>query len=330
VAAVVLSLTEQIRFIESVFGAGRLSRNSRNFDVRCPICDPKDPTKKKLAILIPDGKCHCWSCGYKAYTLAPLIRKYGRSDQLVEYRDRFMPDDAKREYKRRCFDITILDEPPKLTLPADFRLLATAPMRDPDVLAMKHYLITRHISERDTWYYKLGYSHEIKWKRRIIMPSFDAQGELNFYVGRSIDKFRRPKYDNPDLNRLHVIFNEINIDWTQRLVLCEGPFDLMKCGDNAVPLLGSDLNEQSSLFSQIIANGTPVALALDGDTKTTKTPYIAKKLMSYDVDVVIVDIPFDPGELSKQEFKDRLAAAQPFNWYDAFRDRLEKASRMSL
>jgi len=324
----VLSLTEQIRFIESVFGAGRLSRNSRNFDVRCPICDPKDPTKKKLAILVPEGKVHCWSCGYKAFTLAPLIRKYGSRDQLNDYRDRFMPAGTYGSNHRDQDDVVV--EPEKLKLPSDFRLLATAPMRDPDVLAMKHYLITRHISDRDLWYFKLGYSHEMKWKRRIIMPSFDSEGELNFYVGRAIDKFRKPKYDNPDIERLHLIFNEINIDWTQRLVLCEGPFDLMKCGDNAVPLLGSDLNEQSALFNKIIAHNTPVALALDADMKLTKTPYNAKKLIGYDVDVLLVDVPGDPGEMSKQEFRAQLDAAKPFNWHDSFLDKLERASKMSL
>lgn len=320
------TLTEKVKFYEGVFGSGRMARNCQNFDVKCPICDPRDPNKKKLAIHVPDDRVHCWVCGYKAHTLAPLIRKYGSREQLVEYRDKFMPECAARA---RCLD-DVENAPQKLMLPSDFKLLATAGMRDPDVLAIRRYMIDRHISERDMWYYKLGYSNASVWKRRVIMPSFDAVGELNLYVGRAVDKFRKPKYEMPDGDRRRVIFNEINVNWGQRLVLCEGSFDLMKCGDNAVPLLGSDLNEESALFNSIIVNGTPIALAMDADMKATKMPRIAKKLADYDIDVLIVRIPDDPGAMSKQEFKSALAAAEPFSWHQTFIDRLERASKVSL
>jgi hypothetical protein len=324
----VITLTDKVKFYESVFGSGRMARNCKNFDVKCPICDPKDPSKKKLAIHTDDDRVHCWVCGYKAHTLAPLIRKYGSRDQLVEYRDRFMPDSA---YKSRVLDDDAGDAPaPKLTLPKDFRLLATAVVRDPDVLAIRKYLITRKISERDLWYYKLGHSDEPMWKRRVIMPSFDKDGELNLFVGRAIDKHRKPKYEMPEGERKHVIFNEINVDWTRRLVLCEGAFDLMKCGENAVALLGSDLNEESALFNSIVANGTPIALAMDADMKTTKMPRVATRLSSYDIDVIIVKVPTDPGEMSKQEFKAALAAAQPYDWQQTFMDRLDFASKVAL
>lgn len=325
-----VTLTEKIKFYESVFGPGRLARNCRNFDVRCPICAPKDPNKKKLAILIEDDRCHCWVCGYKAFTLAPLIRKYGSHEQLVEYRDRFMPVSAAGS---RCVQVWLGDakEPEKLRLPKDFRLLVTSSVRDPDLLAIKRYLLLdRKLTEDDLWFFKIGYSNQTKWFRRAIVPSFDKDGELNHYVGRAIDKHRKPKYETPEGDRHHVIFNELNIDWTKQLVLCEGVFDLIRCGDNAVPLLGSDLNEESALFNAIVANNTPVALALDADMKLRKTPRIAQKLMEYNVDVVIVPVPTDPGDMSKKEFRDALKAAQPFDWQQTFFDRLEHAARISL
>jgi hypothetical protein len=323
-----VTISDKVRFIESVFGSGKLARNGRNFDVRCPICAPRDHSKKKLAILIEDDRCHCWTCGYKAHTLAPLIRKYGSRDQLVEYVERFMPASDR---KNRCLVIDI-EEPPKLTLPKDFKLLVTASMRDPDVLAIRKYLGTRHIDERDMWYFKLGYSDEPRWKRRVIVPSFDANGELNYFVGRAIDKFRKPKYDNPDQDKLPIIFNELNIEWGQELALCEGTFDLMKCPDNAVPLLGSDLNEESALFNAIIAHGTPVVLVLDDDMKVKKTPLIARKLAEYDVSVRIARLPedTDPGQLSKAEVKQLIASAPAFTWLDSFRDKLDYAARTSL
>jgi hypothetical protein len=330
-----VSITDKIKFIESVFGAGKLARNGKNFDVRCPECASKDRVKKKLAILLEDDRCHCWACGFKAHTLAPLIRKHGTRDKLAEYVERFMPL-VERGKQGRWLDIDE-PEPTKLALPKDFRLLVTASLRDPDVLAMRRYLLDpiprgRGIAERDMWYFKLGYSNEARWLRRVLVPSFDAQGELNYFVGRAIDRFRKPKYDNPDANKLPIIFNELNIDWTRELVICEGAFDLMKCPDNTVPLLGSDLNEQSALFNAIVAHGTPVVLALDSDMRVKKTPKIARKLAQYDVPVRVTRLPekADPGLLSKHQMLQLVTQAPVFSWRDTFLDKLDLASKTVL
>jgi len=306
-----------------------MARNCKNFDVRCPICAPRDPSKKKLAIHTEDDRVHCWVCGYKAFTLAPLIRKFGTQEQLNEYR-RFMPG-AFGSSGSRCVQLWITDdEPKKLELPKDFKLLAVYEGRDPDVLAIRRYLISRDISDDDVWYYKLGCSDDPMWRRRVIVPSFNKDGELNHYVGRTVDKFKRPKYETPVGERSHVIFNELNVDWGRRLVICEGSFDMMKCGDNVVPLLGSDLNEASALFSSILVHGTPIALALDADMRLSKTPRIAKKLMEYDIDVVLVDVPSDPGDMSKREFRSALAAAKPYAWEESFLAKLDRAARVAL
>ena len=324
----IATLSDKVKFIEAVFGAGKLARNGKNIDVRCPICAPKDHTKKKLAIRVDDDRNHCWICGWRAHTLAPLIRKYGSQDRLNEYRDKFMSHE-ERERSRRCMVIDVVET--RIELPKDFRLLVTAPS-DPDAKAAWRYVLDRGLTERDMWYFKLGISDEQRWHRRIIVPSFDFDGQLNYFVARAIDKYKNPKYDNPDFDKVPVIFNELNVDWTQRLVICEGAFDMFKCGDNTVPLLGSDLNEQSALFNSILVHNTPVAVAFDGDMWETKTLKAAKKLAEYDIDVVLVDTrPFnDPGTATREQFKEALDAAEPLSWASAFRTRLGRASRMTL
>ena len=82
----VVSLSDKIKFYESIFGRGRISGNGKNFDVRCPICSPKDLTKKKLAIRTTDDANHCWTCGWKARSLVPLLRKYGTQEHLNAYK----------------------------------------------------------------------------------------------------------------------------------------------------------------------------------------------------------------------------------------------------
>ena len=326
----VSTLSDKVKFIEGVFGTGKLARNEKNFDIRCPICAPRDTNKRKLAIKIDDDRNHCWTCGWRARTLAPLLAKYANREKLREYITRFIPESSQN---KRFVESTNDQQINKVQLPNDFRLLANIDLLDPDASSVKHYLSERGLTERDFWYFRIGVSDELRWKRRAIIPSFDVNGDVNYFVARSIDKKRNPKYDNPDVDsKLNIIFNEMNIDWTSRLVLCEGVFDMFKCGDNSTPLLGSSLNEESSLFNSILINSTPVALALDADMWYTKTPKIAKKLAEYDVDVTIVDTRSfeDPGNATKEQFKEALILAKPFDWFDAFQTRLDRATCMSL
>lgn len=322
------TVSAKLAFIESVFGKGILASNGRNFSVRCPICAPSDLNKRKLAIRVDDDRHHCWTCGWKAHSLAPLIRKYGTIAQLQRYKSEFIPDTLKNVKDN------YVEEKEKVTpLPTDFKLLTMASQEHPDVKAAWSYLNSRGVSLRDAWHYKLGISNEHRWKRRVIMPSFDAQGSLNFFVARNIDTFdKRTKYDNPDDDKAGIIFNEVNLDWEKQLIICEGPFDLMKCGDNATALLGSDLSINSRLFSQILLHGTPVALALDMDMWYAKTPKLAKLFQSYDVDVRIVDTKEfkDAGSMTKLQFKESLANAQEPTWENIFFDKLEKISEVSL
>ena len=324
---VMQTVSNKLAFIEKIFGKGILAPNGKNFNVRCPICAPSDLNKRKLAIRVVDDAHHCWTCGWKAYSLAPLIRKYGTTSQLSQYKNEFAFNKRAAENKQE------IERPKVAPLPSDFKLLGSESITDPDYKAAWNYLKNRQISLRDAWHYKLGISNDPRWKRRIIIPSFDGAGDLNFYVSRNIDSHdRRTKYDNPDDDKNQIIFNEINLNWEKRIVICEGPFDMMKCGDNATCLLGSDLSQQSKLFSQILLHGTPVALALDGDMWNSKTPRLAKLFQGYDIDVTLVDTRSsgDPGSMTKQSFKNALLSASHPTWEGMFFDRLDKISQVRL
>lgn len=315
----VLSLTDKVKFYESLFGRGRLSGNGKNFDVRCPICAPSDPSKKKLAIRTSDDANHCWTCGWKSRSLLPLLRKYGSQEQVSLYKQQLGINNNLIVAEESL-------EENKIELPKDFCLLTLGNTRDPDVKALWRYVHGRGLDEKDAWYFKFGFSNEPRWKRRVLMPSFDSTGCLNYFVARAIDSNRKPKYDNPDVDKNPVVFNEINIDWSKRIVLCEGPFDLVKCPENSTALLGSDLDERHEIFNKILLHNTPVALALDGDMWSSKMPKIVKKLQEYDVDVVVVDVrPWgDPGNMSRAQFEAALSNASPLSWNDLFLNRLNK------
>lgn len=321
-----ITTTEKIKFVQSIFGTCHTDGKQAN--VWCPYCRPSDKEKRKLSIRLDDFCFHCWTCPARGRSLWNLIKQFGTREQLLYYRDRFLP---KTDIVKRKFldEIDIINKP---ELPTDFTLLPLANKQDPDVKAAWNYVTKRGLTSNDVWKHKLGISNDYRWYRRIIVPSFDSTGDLNFFIGRAIDGTRKPKYDNADVDKNKIIFNEINIDWTSRLVLCEGVFDAFNCGDNAIPILGSTLNLQSSIFNAIVANNTPVALALDADMTTKTVPLIFKSLSEYGIDVVVVDLKqkSDPGAMTKSEFKKCLNVAKPLTWFDMFENKINKASRSRL
>lgn len=322
----IVSLTDKIKFIEKVFGKGPPPSRSNNFEVRCPLCAPIDKTKKKLSIQLENDLWQCWSCGKSGRSLAPLIRKFGTREQLYEYCNHISIDKSNvvTGDKKQLIEQTV-------NLPKDFMLLVEAPRHDPNVKAIINYVTSRELNEDDMWYFKLGYSSELRWSRRVIIPSFDCDGILNFFTARAIDHEKK-KYDNLEINCTNVIFNELNIDWSEELVVCEGPFDLMKCPNNSVSMLGSNMHEHNLLFQKITKNYTPVALSLDADMWETKTLRLSEKLREYDIDVRIVDtrVMSDPGNATKEEFSEALSVAKNSSWEDSFKTRLQKASRTSM
>jgi len=276
-----------------------VSSDGINVAVQCPNCDPNNRTKKKFSIRLDTDFCHCWVCGLKSRSLAPIIRKFFSRSSLEEYYKRF----SKKSFSHHHDDDQ--KEIVKAKLPAGFKLLgAEKNAIDPDFKSVIRYLKSRGLKERDLWYYRLGTCTSGRFRRRVIIPSFDFDGKLNYYVARAIDDDVVQRYVNAKVPKIEMIFNEINIRWDQELTIVEGPFDLMKCNDNATCLLGSGLSNDSILFNKIIANQTPILLALDPDMKD-KSQKIAKKLHEFNVEVRILDVGHkdDVGDMTRTEFE---------------------------
>ena len=112
------------------------------------------------------------------------------------------------------------------------------------------------------------------------------------------------KYKNPRVSK-DIIFNDLNIDWDEDVILTEGVFDAMKC-ENAIPLLGSTLRENSKLFQKICRHSPDIYMALDEDAKA-KEFGIAKKLREYGIKVMSIDIAgySDLGEMPQNVAEQR-------------------------
>ena len=305
-----MSLTStKISFLNQVFGTGVLGNDSLNIAVCCP--NPKCSTygnsaKKKLVIKIDTDQYQCWSCEIKGRNLTYLLKKYFPR-HLNEYQTKFLKKKIKQDER--------VEEEVFVSVPDNFILLAAnLNSLDPDIRGTIKYLYSRGLTNRDLWYFRFGTCATGRFRRRAIMPSFNEDGELNYYVARAIDQVQKMKYLNAKVPKKNIIFNEINIDWNSELTLVEGPFDLTKCNDNATCLLGSHFTEEYSLFQKITQNKTPVLLALDPDMKL-KTQEYARKLTSYGIQVRILDLGrfSDVGEMSKMDFACAQQSAKSWN-----------------
>lgn len=300
----------KLSFIRKAFGPLQISRDSKNVAVACPKC--KGSSKKKLAIHIETDASHCWVCNLSGKLVSILVQY--KPSLVHEYVTKFLgqsvviPDSDLRDRRAE--------------LPTGFRLLAPLmSSSEPIIRRSVNYLLKRGLTERDLWYFKFGIASEPTMKRRVIMPSFDFEGSLNFFTGRAIDADAFRKYMNCDVEKKAVIFNEINIDWTKELTLVEGPFDLTKCDDNSTCLLGSSLSEDTALFFKIYKHMTPINLALDSDMVDKSWQRIARMLSSYGIPVRVMGLGSfkDVGEMTKEQFLDAKKNAREWDRIDALK-----------
>ena len=301
--------TSKLEFLQRAFGSYDKSNDGINYAFKCPNCCKQNSPKKKLVIRIDNEAYQCWVCGIKGKKLGFLLKKY--KPHLIDEYNKI----SGKKYRIIANASTLSDTYRQINLPHDFIFLATSlHHQDPDVGAVIRYARSRDLTYRDLWYFKLGTSLTGRYRRRLIIPSFDDTGNLNYFVARSIDPENKRKYLNPRISKKDIIFNELNINWKQTLSIVEGPFDLMKCDDNATCLLGSNLEIDYKLFHEIVRNQTQVVLALDPDA-SKKSHKFAKLLSGYGIEVKMMNIDTheDVGVMSKQRFLMKKLESLPWN-----------------
>ena len=141
----------------------------------------------------------------------------------------------------------------------------------------------------------------------VVIPSYDANGIINYYVGRSFDKNAYIKHKLASTTK-DIIGFEMYINWDLPLILCEGAFDAMTIKRNAIPLFGKKIS--SNLMKKIIeSNVKKIYLALDDDALKDALKH-AEKFIGYGKHVYFIEMQGkDPNELGFKEFTKLLHKA---------------------
>lgn len=233
------------------------SKAQISFD--CPVCAAEKGLedgdgKGNLEINYSIHVYKCWACGDTYGTHGPLGKlfdKWGTKKQKKLY-DLVKPEELKEEEKKRVW----------LKLPEGFTKFKDSNPRFIPHIEAYNYLKQRGITDEIIEKYKIGYTVKGNFAYRIIVPSYDTEGRLNYFVARAWVP-KKMKYKNPTAQKDEIIFNEGVIDWSKDIFLCEGVFDSFFL-DNPLVMLGKKLSKLafSTIYDKAQSN---VIICTDGD-----------------------------------------------------------------
>jgi len=294
--------TEKLKILKDILGS--YFRSGEEYLFHCKKCGHD---KKKLSVNFDKNVFKCWICDYRGNNLFRLVKRYGSFLQRQEWEKYSNTIDISSSLEELLFTEEEQEEEVVLKLPKEFTSLANRNL-PLSALEAKKYLQSRGITQADILRWKIGYCKKGEYKDRIIIPSFNNDGKVNYFVARSYGR-EWPPYKNPNVSK-DIIFNQLYVDFKNDLVLVEGAFDAVKA-DNAVPILGSSLREDSKLFQEIVKWDTTVYVALDPDAEK-KAMKLIKSLLLYGVEVYKVDVTGykDVGEMTREEFQKRKGEAK--------------------
>ena len=297
-----ISLLSQILGDYKEFGKGEVY-------FTCPFCHNH---KRKFAVNVLKNAFHCWHCGAKGRSLITLFKRLDVSpSQLKELRS-LLSDDQINNYIEE-------DTNTELYLPPGFKPL-WIPSKSIHYINAIKYLKNRGITGYDIIRYQMGYTMDGPYASRIIIPSYDSNNKLNYFLARSFYESGL-KYKNPPVSKNVIVF-ENQINWKMPLVLCEGVFDAIAIRRNAVPLLGKFVPKK--LLKMMIKNQVKeVFVALDDDA-ITEAREIEQNLSQYGIDVKLVNLDKkDPSELGFKNTWECISNASRSTFKDYIGGRLQ-------
>jgi len=221
----------------------------------CPFCNHH---KQKLQVNTETQKWHCWTCNSGGKKLTSLLKRLDVDRKTISI--------IREIYGDSHYNPQNEDEGTKvyIQLPKEFISLNEEPKGfNPEYKHAIHYLNERGITQNEIIKYNIGYCKDGLYSRRVIVPSYNYDGQLNYFVSRSYYSEEKMKYKNPPISK-NVICLESQINWNEPIILCEGVFDAITIKRNAIPLLGKFPSKL--LVEKIFMSGvSDIIISLDND-----------------------------------------------------------------
>ena len=267
--------------LESVLGKGKATSKG-NYAFNCPLCNHHKP---KLEINLEtnskmENPWHCWICDSKGKTIRSLLKTIKVPYNKLSELKLIIQPGIKKEYiteeiidlPKEFISLSIIDNLDKLTK-----------------IQAKHaikFLHHRNINNEDIIKYNIGFCKEGKYEGRVIIPSYDDNGKINYYIARDYNDLSSRKYKNPPNSVKNIIGWELYINWKAPIILCEGIFDALTIKRNVIPLFGKTINE--TLLAKLVSSTVKkIYIALDKDAIKDALKH-CEMLMSYGKEIYLV------------------------------------------
>jgi hypothetical protein len=301
-----------VTLVNSVLGSGKTTARN-NYAYHCPFCHHAKPKLEVNLTENREGKnpWHCWACDIRGTSIYSLFKQIKAAPEKLQELSSLVKTSKSISETRVVSSVV---------LPTEFIALDNVDSSD---LMARHalvYLKNRHVSKHDILKYNIGYCKEGDYKNMIIMPTYDANGKVNYFTARSFEKNPYIKYKNPSASR-DIIPNEHLINWNIPIILCEGIFDAMAIKRNAIPLLGKNI--QSSLMKKVVTSLVDkIYIALDRDAMKQALRF-CEMLLAENKEVYLVDLQDkDPSEMGFKNFTKLIQNTVPLTYYDLMERKL--------
>ena len=291
--------------MNSVLGSGR-STSRGNQAYHCPFCHHHKP---KMEINFTENASganpwHCWVCHKRGKYIAGLFRAIEAPEDKIIEAKQYIKGNTNTNYKPK--------ESKDLRLPKEYIPLQNLSKNNIIAKHALHYLKKRGITKDDILKYDMGYCEQGKYQNMIIIPSYDENQKLNYFIARNFNTNYRLKYKNPPASKDIIPF-ELFINFNSPLILCEGVFDAITIKRNAIPLLGKYCNK--SLMRKIVTSKVKkIYIALDSDAIKDSLKH-CEQFMNEGKEVYLVELKHqDPNELGFDKITKLIQKTEPLSY----------------
>lgn len=293
-----------IGILDSALGVGIQSKGNEQ-KYLCPFCHHHKP---KLQVNLDTQKFHCWVCNSKGRTIASLLRRLNVDGNDIRVIKDIYGDE---DYTYQSNEEVVIN----LQLPSEFRQLHLRPKSiNPEYNNAISYLYNRGLTMADIVRYNIGYCEEGIYKGRVIIPSYDSDNKLNYFVARSYYENSTMKYKLAPISR-DVITFESQINWNQPITLVEGTFDAFSVKRNCIPLLGKFILPK--LKQTILEKGVKeITIMLDADAISESTKHTEFFIKNGIKVKNIIPTDEDAGDLGFETVTKMIKTAGETRWDD--------------
>lgn len=309
-----------LSLLERVLGKGKKTSGS-NYSFFSPFVTHYKP---KLEINLEASKkgdyyWHCWVSNEKGRSIYSLFKKMKLDKAYFDELSKVVKVEGLYAYNKTNTTDDVLRLPDEFIKLADVAKTKDVSTRIQLKQAIM-YLKNRKILATDILRYNIGYCPSGKYAGRIVIPSYDANFKLNYFVTRTIFDDVGLAYKNPKVNK-DVIGFESMINWNEPITIVEGVFDAISVRYNVIPLFGKIM--LPLLKERIVIRKPPmVYVALDDDAMDDAVE-ICDFLVSNGIPTSLVKMPGkDANELGFDTFTDVLGDSKQVSQLDLIKERI--------